>query len=224
MRTDGCRERRESLGAYALGGLGEEERAGLEAHLEGCVACRAELAELESVARLMPLADPERFARPVLLPPGLGRQIEATIAGERRSVRRSRRRLRFGFALGAAAAATATAVMLAIFVLGGGSGSGPEERVSFSSLPPGVKIAATLEPRAYGTEIHMYVEGVRSGTLCSVVLRGSKGVRLPAGTFRYRYGTDEAVLSSALELSHARAIVVHVGRRTFAAPVAHGAA
>ncbi len=217
MRTEGCREWRDSLGAHALGQLPETERAGLDAHLEGCAECRAELAELESVTRVMPLADPERFAEPPQPPPGLGKRIEATIAGERRSSRR-RRRLRLGLAFGGVAAAAATAV-LAIFVLGAGSGSGPELRVAFSSLPPGMKIAATLEPRAYGTEVHMYVQGVPSGTLCRVVLRGPHGARLSAGTFRYRYGEDGAVLSSALDLSRTRAVVVHVGRRAFAAPV-----
>ena len=216
MRTEGCREWRESLGAYALGQLSEDERAGLDAHLEGCSECRTELAELESVARVMPLADPERFAEPALPPPGLGERIEATIAGERRASGRRRRGLRLGFALGGVAAAAA---VLAIFVLGGGSSASPEQRVAFSSLPSGMKIAATLEPRAYGTEVHMYVEGVRSGTLCRVVLRGPHGARLPAGTFRYRYGEDEAVLSSALDLSRTTSIVVHVGSRVFTAPV-----
>ena len=216
MRTEGCREWRESLGAYALGQLPEDERAGLDAHLEGCSECRTELAELEPVARVMPLADPERFAEPALPPPGLGERIEATIAGERRASGRRRRRLRLGFALGGVAAAAA---VLAIFVLGGGSSASPEQRVAFSSLPSGMKIAATLEPRAYGTEVHMYVEGVRSGTLCRVVLRGPHGARLPAGTFRYRYGEDEAVLSSALDLSRTTSIVVHVGSRVFTAPV-----
>ena len=216
MRTEGCREWRESLGAYALGQLPEEERIGLNAHLEGCSGCRSEFAGLESVARAMPLADPQRFAEPAQPPSGLGGRIEATIAGERRRSGR-RRRLRFGLALGGAAAAAA---VLAIFVLGGGSSAQPGQRVSFSSLPPGMEIAATLEPRAYGTEVHMYVEGVPSGTLCRVVLRGPHGLRLSAGTFRYRYGQEDAVLSSALDLSSTRAIVVHVGRRAFAAPVA----
>ena len=220
MRTEGCREWRESLGAAALGRLPEAERAGLEAHLEGCPECSAELAELRSVARVMPLADPQRFAEPAQPPPGLAERIEATIAGERRSAERGRRR-RLGLALGgAAAAAAAAAAVLAVFVLGGGSSPAPEQRVSFASLPPGMRISAELEPRAYGTEIQMYVEGVPSGTLCRVVLRGPRGARMPAGTFRYRYGVDEAVLSSALDLSRTRAIVVHVGRRAFAASVA----
>ena len=43
MKAESCREWRESLGAYALGHLPAEERAGLEAHLDGCAECRAEL-------------------------------------------------------------------------------------------------------------------------------------------------------------------------------------
>ena len=46
------------------------------------------------------------------------------------------------------------------------------------------------EPHAFGTEIHMYVQGVRSGTLCRVFLRGADGARISAGTFRYRWGDD----------------------------------
>jgi Putative zinc-finger len=221
MKTDGCREWRESLGAYALNQLPDHERTGLEAHLEGCPECRAELESLESVARMMPLADPERFGTPPVPPPELGDRVAASIRDERRSLRRRRRRL--GFAFGGATAAAAA--VLAIFVLSGGSEPEAEQRVAFGSLPPGMEITATLEPRAFGTEIHMYVKGVRSGTLCRVTLRGPRGVRLPAGTFRYRYGTDEdAVLSSALDLSSTRSIVVNVGTRAFSAPVNAGGA
>ena len=53
MRADPCREWRESLGAYALGQLADEEVPALEAHLEGCADCRAELDQLTTVARLM---------------------------------------------------------------------------------------------------------------------------------------------------------------------------
>ena len=112
------------------------------------------------------------------------------------------------------------AALLAIFVLPGGGGGGPAQHVQFAALPAGVKIDATLEPHAYGTEIRMYVSGVRSGTLCRVFLRGPHGVRVPAGTFRYRWGDDStAVLSSALDLSRTRAIGVQAGNRTFIAPV-----
>jgi hypothetical protein len=219
MKTDGCRDWRHLLGAYALGDLGGEERAGLEAHLEGCAECRAEAESLEGVARLLPLADPERFSRPAPLPsPDLGKEIAATIGRERRVAVR-RRRWRFGFALGGATAAVAAA-LLAIVILPGSDSGQPAQHVEFASLPTGVKIDATLEPHAYGTEIRMYVKGVRSGTLCHVYLRGPRGERVPAGTFTYRWGDDsEAVLSSALDLSRTRAIGVRAGNRTFVAPV-----
>jgi hypothetical protein len=213
-----CRDWRELLGVYALGQLEGDERAGLEAHLEGCAQCRAELAELEPVARMLPHADPERFESAPQPPPELGARIAATIAGEReRSETRRRRRLFGGFALGGATAALAAAV-LAIFVLGGRGGGEPEQHVRFAAN--GVSIDATLEPHAYGTEIRMYVHGVASGTLCTVSLKGPGGVSYPAGTFRYRWGEDsEAVLSSALDLSRTRAVVVQAGKRTFVAPL-----
>ena len=61
MKTDACREQRENLGAYALDQLPPDERAGLEAHLEGCPRCRAELEQLSALVRPMSLADPARF-------------------------------------------------------------------------------------------------------------------------------------------------------------------
>ena len=219
MRTEGCREWRHLLGAYALGDLAPEELAGLEAHLEGCAACRAEAAALGDVARLLPLADPDRFSQPApQLPPKLAGRVATTIAGERR-VGQRRRRWRYGLASTAAAAAVAVALLLLLILPGGGEG-GPVEHVRFAGLPAGLGIYATLEPHAYGTEVHMYVKGVRSGTLCRVYLQGPRGERVSAGTFRYRWGDDStAVLSSALDLSRTRAIEVHAGSRVFAAPV-----
>jgi hypothetical protein len=219
MKTEGCREWRHLLGAQALGQLPAQERAGLEAHLEGCAECRAEAEALAATARLLPLADPERFRRPAPQPsPQLAERVAATIGGERAATRRRRQRRLLGFALSGAAAVAAVA--LAILVLPGEGESEPVEHVEFASTPKGIDIYATLEPHAYGTEIHMYVKGVRSGTLCRVYLRGPKGSRVPAGTFRYRWGDDsDAVLSSALDLSRTRAIVVHAGNRVFSAPV-----
>jgi Putative zinc-finger len=217
MTTERCREWRESLGALALGQLPKEERAALEAHLEGCPECRAELDSLAGVAQLLPLANPEHFGTAPAPPASLADRVAATIRAERRSQRR--RRWRMGLSLGGATAAVAAA-MLAIFVLPGGSSTTPEQHVAFGSLPPGLHISATLEPHAFGTEIHMYVKGAPSGTLCRVFVRGPNGERQPAGSFRYRWGDDsDAVLSAALDLSRTRAIGVRVGKRTFVAPV-----
>lgn len=217
MKTESCREWRDALGALALGHLGADEQASLEAHLEGCPGCRAEAGLLAGVSRLLPLANPAHFGPAPVPPPELGKRIEAKIATERRADRR-RRRVRLGLAFSGAAAAAAAAV-LAIFVLTDDGGSGPEQHVAFHSLPSGVKIGATLEPQAFGTEIHMYVKGIRSGTLCQVYMRGPGGA-VSAGTFRYRWGGNAAaVLTAALDLSRARALVVHAGERTFVAPI-----
>jgi hypothetical protein len=217
MTTERCREWRESLGAYALGRLPEEERTALAAHLQGCPECRAELSSLAGVARLLPLAEPERFDSAPTPPPSLADRVMATIRTERRKGRR--RRLRLGLALSGATAAVAAAA-LAIFVLPTGPTPGPAWHVAFRSLPPGLRISANLEPHAYGTEIHMYVKGAPSGTLCRVFVRGPNGVRQSAGSFRYRWDDDsDAALSAALDLSRTRAIGVRVGNRTFVAPV-----
>jgi len=223
MKTERCREWREDLGAYALGHLPDEERARLEAHLDGCPDCRAEADSLLVVAQRLPHADPARFGPAPVPPPELGQRIAATIGVERRSQRRHRR-LRLGLGLSGAATAAAAAV-LAIFVLSSNEVSGPEQQVAFHSLPQGVKIAATLEPRAFGTEIRMYVAGIRSGTLCQVYMRGPGRTEVSAGSFRYRWGSeDSAVLSAALDLSRAKALVIHAGNRTFVAPLGSGAA
>jgi hypothetical protein len=221
MRTESCREWREEIGAYALGHLSAQESASLEAHLEGCADCRAEADSLASLARLLPLADPARFGPAPVPPTSLADRVAAKIKAERRAARR-RRALSIGIPVTATVAAAAAA--LAIFVLPGKSPSA-EQHIAFSDVPHGVKIGATLEPQAFGTEIHMYVNGIRSGTLCQVFLRGQGGTDVSAGTFRYRWGGDaSAVLSSALDVSRAKALVVHAGARTFIAPINSGKA
>ncbi len=226
MRADEHRDWKLSLGAYALGDLPADERAAISAHLEGCPECRAELRELEGVAALLPLADPARIEQPSVRPPAdLGARIEAQIAAETSREGHARRRRRFRLWVGGAAAAAVAAVLaLIVLPLGGGENS-PAQQVRFASVPNGVSIDATLEPHAFGTEIHMYVKGFRSGTLCRVFLKDDSGRTYSAGSFRYRWGDDsDAQLSSALDLSQAAAIGVHAGGRTFVAPVSSATA
>lgn len=45
---------RDLLGAYALGAVDQAERQRVEAHLEGCAACRRELAQLREAAAMLP--------------------------------------------------------------------------------------------------------------------------------------------------------------------------
>jgi hypothetical protein len=223
MTAEGCREWRERLGAYVLGHLPEDERAATAAHVEGCAACRAEAESLAPIAELMPKADPSRLGTAPAPPAELADRVAARIASEGRRVqRRRRRRLAIGFS-GAAATAAAAALLLA--VLPGGdqtppAGQSGARTVSFEGLPRGVTMAAVLKPTPFGTEIRIQVRGMPSGTLCRVFLRGAGDSTMPAGTFHYRYGGSErAVLTSALDLSNARAIGVRAAGRTYVAPL-----
>jgi hypothetical protein len=217
MKTESCREWRESLGAYALGQLGEEERLRLEAHLEGCPRCRAELEQLSSLSQPMALADPARFEAAPALPPSLVVKVASAIGRERLH----RRRRRAGFTLAFAGAGVAVAAVLAIFAFGGSSPTVPERHVTFTALPKGIQVSAKLLPNAFGTEIHMYVKGVSSGTLCRVYLEGRDGSRLSAGSFRYRWGNGSyPILSSGLDLSKTAALELRIGDRTYVADLA----
>lgn len=89
------RELRELLGAYALDDLPEEMRARLRAHLDGCPACRAELAEIAPLAEALRLVDPDALSAVPVPPPDLADRIVERVVEERALVQaRARRELR----------------------------------------------------------------------------------------------------------------------------------
>ncbi|MGH9245196.1 MAG: zf-HC2 domain-containing protein, partial [Acidimicrobiales bacterium] len=60
---DECRAQRGRVALAAIDDLAAGERVALDAHLERCESCRAELAELMAVARTLGEADPTRIRR-----------------------------------------------------------------------------------------------------------------------------------------------------------------
>jgi anti-sigma-K factor RskA len=56
----------DSVAAYALGALSEQEAAGFESHLDACRACRAEAAELAPAVAALPASVPPLTAPPAL--------------------------------------------------------------------------------------------------------------------------------------------------------------
>ena len=216
MTAETCREWRERLGALVLGQLGDDERAATEAHLEGCAECRAERDLLLPIAAVLPLADPKWLGPAPAPPASLGRRVARKVEAERRGKRRHR--LRIGFALGGVSAAAAAA--LAVVLIGGSSPTPAGAHVEFASLPRGVRIGAQIEPRPWGSEVSVYVHGMRRGTRCVVFLRGAGGERVTAGSFRYSYQEGAgAGLSAAMKLADARAIGIKAGKHTFVAPI-----
>jgi len=120
---------------YVLGALTETEQRAFAAHLQSCVVCREEVAELQLVVDALPSAAPQRTA-----PEQLRHKVMASIAadadagaqepaGARPSVLR---RLRAGGGAGGRArpalalagmAAAAGAIVLAVLALVGGGGA-----------------------------------------------------------------------------------------------------
>ena len=75
---------RELLGVHALGHLDPATDATVRAHLDGCAACRAELAEIAPLAGLLSGVRLDRVSSPPSPPAGLGTQIRP---GRRRGER-----------------------------------------------------------------------------------------------------------------------------------------
>lgn len=169
----GCRGWREMIGAYVLGGLPEDQRTGLLAHMDGCPDCRADAAELGKVARALETVDPERPTIGEAPPPHLYRAVFSRIEAEGRGAVRSRRRIRVA---GLVAAAALLIVAAALTFRSGG------EVVDFASVPRGVVASAVLDETRAGVEVHLEVEGLEPGTY-GVWMEGYGGDRFPAGTF-----------------------------------------
>ena len=205
MTSDQCRELRAALGAVALGGADPAEELALRAHLDGCAECRAELRELASVAAALPLVDPANLTSGLPQPaPSLAERVLGRVAAER-TTRRARNRRRLAGAGAGLAAIAAAIVAIVLLVPGGGSTSGT--RVVFASRS-GVSAAATLRPRASGTEVAFHVSGLHDGDYYWLWLTGDDGDRIAAGTFRGTAGAADLVMNAGLPLSEARRIWV----------------
>lgn len=201
MTSEGCRPWRELLGAYALGHVTVDERIALEAHVDGCAECTAELEELRQVARALPAADVARLGSNPAPPADLGDRVTATIRAARKS--RTRRRLRY--AMGGVAAA----VIVAMTTLAVAAAMRPDrserEEFAFSSLPPGVEATAFLYPPEKGTpgvEVWLEVDGLTPGARYAIwVERRSTGERVGCGTFEAVDGQAHIVLPSIVPRS-----------------------
>lgn len=178
------RRLREQLGSYALGHLPRTHTAAVRAHLDGCTACRAELAEIAPLVDDLRAIDPDRISALVTPPPALGEQIRGAVAVER-SLRD--RRVRSGRLLTAAAAVVAVlAVGATGFAVGdrrGGDGPQPFEAVAVTSDVAGVSADAGVVPHTWGVEIKLRATGFEVGQSYAVMVRTEDGRQRSAGAF-----------------------------------------
>ena len=169
------------LGAYVLGHMAPEEATAVQAHLDGCSACRDEAAALGSVAELLPLVDLHRVGAPAEPPPSeLWEGVRARIEGQRTAWRRDRRRSFTRWA--AVAAALAITVVVAVVALRPSPSNG--EIVAMNATVPGVVGEAVVHDDPDATWVELTTSGLAPGETYAVWL-GEAGTkdRAPLGTF-----------------------------------------
>lgn len=165
------------VAAYSFGLLEEPDRLEFEAHLAGCEACAAELAELSQMAGLFEGVGP--------VDPGPDEPDDEGVVSllRRRAGDRRRQALRRSWLAAAAAvvllaggAATGVAVtqgkvrQVTVVALAG-------QRHTATSASTGVKGTVGLEAKAWGTQVTLDLAGVRGPLDCELVAVSRTGER-----------------------------------------------
>lgn len=191
------RKLRELLGTYAFGALPRTATASVRAHLDGCAACRAELAEIAPLVDDLQGIDPERVSSVPTPPADLGARIRSAVEHERREEHRRGRGLQL---LAAAAAVVALLIVGGLGIVVGerrmdDGRAVPFEAVSVRSQLPDLDAEAGVVPHTWGVEIKLQATGFAAGESYLVSVRTEDGRLRPAGAF---VGTGERVMNCNL--------------------------
>ena len=203
MTADACREWRGALAATALDRVDPAEAIALQAHLDGCASCRAELAELTVVGRALPRAD---LAHVIQDPGEPSPRLREQVVGRVASVRDQRRRRRLRRVL-AVAAIVVVAFGFGAVLATKGDDSSSATTIKFPTSAEASGTAA-LEAHSAGTQVHLNATGLDDGDWYWLWLTGADGKRVAAGTFRGTGDDVDVTLTSALPLDAARRIWV----------------
>jgi hypothetical protein len=186
------------LAMEVIGQLAEEDRLALNAHLDGCQACRDERGDLAGLARVLPAADPGHLGGH-----DVPFELQSAVFGRLRSdARRDLRARRVRYALGGVAAASVAAVALVVGLSGSPGAPGPREITVALHGSNGVAASAVLTSRPWGTAIHIQEAGQPGGQDLSVSMRTTNGSWWAAGTYRTVTGhTVQVELACAVPTS-----------------------
>lgn len=182
---------RELLGAFVLGQLDDNEKLALQAHLDGCAECRAELAEIAPLVDMMRGADPDRVTAPAEPPAELAERIGESIRTSRRQ--RDRKTLvRRG-----AAGLLVAAALVGAFFLGTtrDPAAPPVVPLAVHLTATGVQADAGLVKHTWGTELKLKATGLQDGGSYTVTFFRADGSTVPGGTF---IGTGSNTLNCSL--------------------------
>lgn len=183
MTGNAHRELRESLGWFALGRTDPAETVRIQAHLDGCGSCRAELAELRGTLARVERVDPDRIDDTPTPPPHLGdRVIEHVLAAAPDQRPRTARPL----LLAAAAVGVLLVGVGAGWLLGPAPArvaGPPTEPVTLEVVEPTVHASAHLINHTWGVEIQLTADGFTEGAAYRVQMISTSGARTSAGEF-----------------------------------------
>jgi RNA polymerase sigma-70 factor (ECF subfamily) len=172
------------LGAYVLGVLDGPEWATVQAHLEGCAACRREVDDLREMEAALGEIPPEALLDG---PPADGDRLLRTTLAEARGVRR--RRSYFGVL---AAIVVVVALVAAGLVAGRSTAPGSPvgadvaaPAVTGSATDPltGVTMAVSLQPAAGWVRVRATLAGVPAGEDCRIFVVSAAGGRQQAASW-----------------------------------------
>jgi Putative zinc-finger len=188
-----CSQLRDMAPEVALGLVTGEERAVALAHLEGCAACRAEVASLAGVADELLLIGPEEpppegFDRRVLARLTEVRAAEAPSAARRQGPAHRHRRTRLRrpdgrrLAVGAALSAAAAAVVLvaAVVAIRDDPAAPTEERAEMTTGVGEVVGTATVrsgDPATVAVDVPGWEEAVPAGATYWLAVEMDDGSR-----------------------------------------------
>ncbi|MEV0383370.1 zf-HC2 domain-containing protein [Nonomuraea sp. NPDC050643] len=171
----------EDVAAYALGLLGDDERAAFERHLDGCASCAGEVGTFVAMGELIKTVHPDD-----LLPHPPDAQVESLLV-RRAAAERRRRRFHRTFMTAAACLVVAAGVFLAV---GSFTNSGPNpdsihgpardllltgRTQSFSDAATGVSGVVGLEDKGWGTHVALELKGVKGPLQCRLKAVGDDG-------------------------------------------------
>ena len=182
----GHRVQRESLGAYVLGHLPDEEAERVRVHVAQCDTCATELAELRPAAAALgaAMASGRTQVGATAGPSSdLAARIESSIRSEERHVARSRPARTGAIAMLSAAAAAAVLVVGLRLSAPETSPAVPLEAVAVVNQGAGVQASADLVDHTWGVEVKLLASGLRPGGRYAVTVLGEDGKAYPAGAF-----------------------------------------
>jgi len=180
----------ESIGSYVLGGLDQDDRADLEAHLATCSTCRDELDLYAGLPALLRAgaATPESV---VLPDAALGAAVSAL---------RTRRRRRWRLAVAAAVTVLVTSVGATRAVIGGPDGPDATTVTLTAPADVGATGEVSLVARPWGTSVDLAVRGLPSDGPFQAWLVSSDGERQQVATWAST-ARGEAQLTGASALA-----------------------